>query len=266
MEQQRLDFLGYTELETEQNEIIQYENILHDLKTSLSIIYNQILLLEKSPNMQPDSLKLVQDMKRQWFKIIKMINDVNDSRDIKNDRMQPKLRNIDIVSLISNIVDSVRLLAQKKCITILFESDEKEKVMATDREMVERILLNLLSNAIKFTLENGKIIVNLVFDQEYIHISIKDTGVGISSDEMPHIQERYYRGFTNGYIKGSGIGLTIVKQLTELLSGEFYVNRLEVGTEMVVELPCKLIYSVPVQLQLIDDFYSENIMQIELTD
>ncbi len=255
-----------TKLESNDFEAISYENIIHDIKTPLSIIYSKLTELENIEAMPVIAMETLNEIKKHWFKILKLITDANDSVKIKNDALSPKLRNYNIVELVNDIVSSAKTLADKKSISVLFESDVQNIEMATDKDMLERILLNLLSNSIKFTASGGSVTISIKDSENGVRISVKDTGIGIHIDDIGNIYDRYYRGKNEYHMTGSGLGLAIVKQLTMLLGGAISIKRLEVGTEILIDLPVNILKEIPVQLKLVDDFYTENIVQIELTD
>ncbi|MEP6794498.1 MAG: ATP-binding protein, partial [Saprospiraceae bacterium] len=135
--------------------------------------------------------------------------------------------------------------AYAKKIQLHFLSDEEEIIMDYDPDIYMTILSNLISNAIKFTPENGNVYVQLnVFrksdDYSVLDITVRDTGIGIPSESLSHIFERFYQADNNGKIKGigTGIGLSLVNEFVKLLNGEIKVkSNTEKGTQFNLLLP-----------------------------
>lgn len=128
-------------------------------------------------------------------------------------------------------------------ISIVFDTDIEEKIIAFDADMMERIILNLLSNSIKFTEKGGKIEVNISDKGKEISISVKDNGIGIPSNKLDKIFDIFTQ-VDNSLRKtgGSGIGLYLVKSLVELHGGRIFVeSEYGKGTEFTIVLPYKTI-------------------------
>jgi signal transduction histidine kinase len=158
--------------------------------------------------------------------------------------MKLSLKNMNIVSVVEQIVMSVADLLNKKSISLVFDTNVEEKIMAFDEEKLERIVLNLLSNAAKFTEENGKIWVTLKDRKNYISISIKDNGIGMGKDKLNKIFSRYSQ-IDNSLTRsdeGSGIGLSLVKSLTEIHGGNVTVkSEYGKGSEFIINIPVKVL-------------------------
>lgn len=108
-----------------------------------------------------------------------------------------------------------------------------------DQDKISQVINNLLSNALKFTPEGGSVEIGVKSQDREVQISVRDTGIGISEEDLPFIFERFFRGGNgeNG-AKGSGIGLTIAKELTEAHGGKIEVkSALNHGTEFTLRLP-----------------------------
>lgn len=242
-----------------------FENIIHDIKTPLSIILDCIFNLEATTQLPEASIDIIKNMKNQLYRIMKLIRDISDYERVNSGGLLPKLRNYDIISLIRNITDSTRTLAERKKIKIEFCSELNSKTMAVDKTMIERIMLNLLSNAIKFTDVGGLIQVVLELNDDIFSIRVIDDGIGMNAAEINNIFNRYYQ--SNSHNKaGSGIGLSIVKQFAYLLNGNVLTESDDSGTEVRVDLPYTLLQNSPAEIKYYDDFYSDNIIQIELSD
>ena len=253
----------YTKLKKAEITRFTYENMLHDIKTPLTIMYNNIQEIYEFEEL-PNELKNNLDMfKKYWHKINQMLNDVSDFDKINHGFLKPKLISVDIVPLLKEITISTKPLANKKNINLTFFSNKTSENMTIDLEMLERILINLLSNAYKFTKENGKIKVSLIIGKDLIWLKVKDNGIGISEETIEKLYDRYYFEKSKDNLDGSGLGLSIVREFTKLLNGKIYISTSKNGTEFSISFP---IHKTQKQTKInhIDKFYDSNIVQIEL--
>ena len=111
--------------------------------------------------------------------MLRLINNIIDITKIDVGFTKAKFTNCDIVRVVEDITLSVINYANNKNINIVFDTEVEEHILKCDSSMIERAILNLLSNAIKFTKENGNIFVNLYKDENWVHIIVKDDGIGI---------------------------------------------------------------------------------------
>ncbi|MDL2248298.1 HAMP domain-containing histidine kinase [Tyzzerella sp. OttesenSCG-928-J15] len=249
---------------SENDSLAIYENVIHDIKGPMTIIYTYVQLLEVTKNMPKDALQHVEAIKRNCFKSLKLVNDINDSSKLRDGYLIPSFNNINIVDLLRNVTESTQPFTINKNLNLNFESSCEAKMMATDKALIERVLLNLLSNAVKSTAHNGSIWVKLVDLPDKVEITVEDNGRGIKAENLERIFERYHTGDS---IRGRGIGLSIVKEIVEVLGGEINVKSVEgKGTKMIVTLPVFLIDTEKEQERVCDDFYLDNMVQIELAD
>lgn len=156
------------------------------------------------------------------------------------------MHNFNIVSIIEDITLSVCEIYKINGIRIVFDTNTEEKIMAIDCDKIERIMLNLLSNAVKFTDKGGAVTVTLTDMDEYVQISVKDTGIGIPEAKINHIFNRFEqvdKTFTRKR-EGSGIGLTLVKSLVELHGGNISAkSKINEGSEFIFNLPATIVES-----------------------
>lgn len=223
-----------------------FSNLSHELKTPLNVIFatSQLLASQYDKNdiyeYKAEVRKYMQITKQNCYRLLRLISNLIDITRYDSGYLKLKLNNYNIVCLVEEITMSVVKYAESKGITIVFDTDTEEKVIACDPDFTERIILNLLSNAIKFTNENGSIFVNIHDEQDSIAISIRDTGIGIPDDKLDIIFERFSQVDTslNRKNEGSGIGLSLVKSLVEAHNGTISVDsKLGEGTEFIVKLP-----------------------------
>lgn len=131
-------------------------------------------------------------------------------------------------------------LAKNKNISYNYKFSNEKIYIRANRDYIKQIFLNLVDNAIKYTPENGKINVSIYDDNENIIISVKDNGMGIPSEDITRIFERFYRvdKARSRKIGGTGLGLAIVKHIVISLNGNIKVNStINKGSEFIVTLP-----------------------------
>jgi two-component system sensor histidine kinase ChiS len=223
-----------------------FANISHELKTPLNVISSTIQLLrslDESKNLGDERIKYYFSiMNQNALRLLRLINNIIDTTKIEGNYLNVNLTNGDIVYIVEELVQSVADFVQSKSISITFDTDVEEKVIAFDEEKMERIILNLLSNAVKFTDVNGSIFVNIYDRGDLIEISVRDTGIGIPEDKLNYIFERFAQidKSTTRKNEGSGIGLALVKSLVEVQGGTVYArSELGKGSEFIVTLPVK---------------------------
>ena len=222
-----------------------FANISHELRTPLNIFYSTLQLLDIKSNDMSVDFRQVYENNKQYLKInckrmLRLINNIIDITKIDVGFTKAKFTNCDIVRVVEDITLSVINYANNKNINIVFDTEVEEHIIKCDSSMIERAILNLLSNAIKFTKENGNIFVNLYKDENWVHIIVKDDGIGIPTSIQDIIFERFVQGDKSltRLNEGSGIGLSIVKSIVELNNGEIYLDSDEEnGTEFEILLP-----------------------------
>ena len=215
-------------------------NIIHDLRSYLNVITSAAQFMEH--NYKDDkNLKCIEIIKRNSFKMLKLINNLIDSNKIKNNYYKLNKKNIDIVPMIENTISCIEKFASERNINLIFDTNEEECIMAIDPEAIDRVIMNLLSNAIKFSNENSNIYINLVVKDKEIELSFKDEGCGISKEEKERIFDRFYQGKNNDNIEGSGIGLNLCMLFVKAHDGKIFLeSEINKGSIFTVILPRKI--------------------------
>lgn len=217
-----------------------FTNISHDFRTPLSLIISPVETLLDTET-DPEKAGNLQIIKQNALRLLRLVNQILDFRKVENQKMKLNPVSEDIVTTLRGICRSFSELAQKKQISLLFESGEERLVMDFDTDKIDKIFVNLISNAIKFTPEEGQVLVSLRRkDTGDVEVMVADTGIGIPDGDLPHIFERFYQveEHTGLGTRGTGIGLMIVKEFVELHRGHIEVmSRDKQGTTFIVTLP-----------------------------
>lgn len=252
-----------------------FSNISHEFKTPLNVILGSIQLLEnmKGNNALDDRghiYRYINIMKQNCYRLLRLINNLIDINKADSKFLEARFRNHDIVRIIEDITLSVAEFGRNKGLIIIFDTEIEEKVIACDVDKIERIMLNLLSNSIKYTESHGQILVNILDKGNKINVSIKDTGIGIPTEKLKTIFDRFEQidSSLRRRKEGSGIGLSLVKSFVELHHGSIWAeSQIGIGTEFFIELPAKQIFEEESNCPYTD--YSSNLVErinIEFSD
>lgn len=215
-------------------------NITHDMRSYLNVIISALQFVEHSNLKLSDNKKYMNIIKRNSYKILKLINNLIDTSRLENNYYKLEKKNIDIVSMIEGTVECIEKYSLEKDIQLIFDTNKEECIVSVDPEAIDRILMNLLSNAIKFSPSNSEIFVYLNIDSKNINISVKDNGIGISLEDQEKIFNRFYQcsNKTENESIGSGIGLDLTNYLVKAHNGTIDIKSKEnEGSEFIVTIP-----------------------------
>ena len=218
----------------------------HDIRTPMNAIigYTNIALDKiDDKEMVRDSLtKIVASS----HYLLSLINDVLDMSKIESGKIHLNENKCDLKKIFERIADLTRSQAGKKSLAISFDTDEvRHPYVIADELRLEQVLINIAGNAVKYTPKGGSIFIKATETEEYpegksrYSFSVRDTGIGMSEDFLPHIFESFSRetNSTINKIQGTGLGMAITSRLVKLMGGEISVSsKLGEGSEFVVEL------------------------------
>ncbi|MCE5220913.1 MAG: HAMP domain-containing histidine kinase [Clostridium sp.] len=222
-------------------------NISHDLRSPLNIILSifQCYKDEYKDMGKGNQCKEHTDIiKRNAYKILKLINNIIDTTKLEKRHYDIKRENLDIINLIEWNVASIDKYAKQKNISLVFDTNVEECVMAIDPEAIDRIIMNLISNAIKFSPQGSSIYINTWKSINQITISIRDEGMGIPKEEQNTVFNRFVQSSKNkrNENSGSGIGLDLVRYLTKAHKGSIELRSEENhGSEFIIKLPIEIL-------------------------
>lgn len=232
-----------------------FTNVSHEIRTPLTLILGPLEKMLNGGGSQADVRENLQLMHRNALNLDRLITQLLDFRKLQSGNLKLSLTEADIVSFIRSIVNSFNTYAREKEIKLTFTSLKKSLFTSFDPDKIEKILNNLLSNAFKYTESKGTISVNLslIFDsddnnfsegegeKQFIEISIKDTGKGISNKNIDRIFLRFFQSGESDHNSGVGIGLALVKELVQLHKGTIFVSsKPGKGTKFTIRIPYDL--------------------------
>jgi signal transduction histidine kinase/ligand-binding sensor domain-containing protein/DNA-binding response OmpR family regulator len=221
-----------------------FTNISHEFRTPLTLIISPLeKYLSENSDLPSPQKKRAESIYRNAKQLQKLINQLLDLSKLEAGRLFPEITQSDIIEFAEKVTNSFQDLAEQKNISLQFISSETHLMAYFDSDIVEKILTNLLSNAFKFSREGGEIMVSIAFkssDNKQVILKVSDNGIGISQENLPNIFNRFYQVHDNNQpqIVGTGVGLSLCKELAELHRGEILVSsKIGEGTTFSVYLP-----------------------------
>ena len=221
-----------------------FTNISHEFRTPLTLILSPTEKLLQSEEISKseilkDNLTVIQ---RNGKRLYKLINQLLELPKIDSANLKLLVSEGDIVSYAGEIVNLFIDFANSKGIQLQFKTTMKNPIVLFDADKIEKILYNLLSNAIHYSPDEGKIVLEISQDSEFIKIKIKDSGKGIPKEKLAFVFDRFYQIQNNTDSKrmSVGIGLALVQSLVGVYKGKIKVeSEVDEGTEFNISLPYK---------------------------
>ncbi|MHB1231201.1 MAG: ATP-binding protein [Burkholderiales bacterium] len=215
-------------------------NMSHELRTPLNAILGFAQLLEAGSPPPTDTQieRLHQIIKAGWY-LLELINEILDLAVIESGKVSLSREPVSLAEVMRECQAMIESQAQQRGILITFLPFDKTWFANADRTRVKQVLINLLTNAIKYNREHGTVEVACTASTPgRIHISIKDSGAGLSPEKITQLFQPFNRlGQETGREEGTGIGLVVTKQLVELMGGTIGVeSTVGVGSEFWIEL------------------------------
>lgn len=221
-------------------------NMSHELRTPMNAILGYTsLILDKAygdvPEKQEKALKRIEINAKN---LLEVINNILDLSKLSAGKMPVYMESCNLSSLVAEVIGTVEALAQTKHLNLITESDVGADVLIhTDKTKLKQILINLLGNAIKFT-ETGEVALKVEKspEKEAVLIRVRDTGIGISQENLPILFEEFKQVDSSSTRErgGTGLGLSITKKLIALLGGSIHVESASgVGSVFTIELPLR---------------------------
>ena len=202
--------------------------VSHELRTPMTSIkgYVENMLDGLTGRLTEKQLSYLSRVKYNVERLTRMINDLLDLSRIEAGRVELALRPVSLLELVTEVLESLQALARAKSVTLESCHADLLPMIRGDRDKLHQILTNLVQNSIKFTPTGGAVRVeSRVQDDEFVQVSVADTGCGIQPEELAMVFEKFYRGESAPTdARGAGLGLAIVKSLVELHGGYIWVE------------------------------------------
>jgi len=217
-------------------------NMSHELRTPLnsSLILARLLAENREGNLTEDQVRFAETIHNAGSDLLNLINDILDLSKVEAGKLEIHSEPFAVDQLLHGLDSVFRPLAEHKGLNLRLErGDDMPAELVSDRQRVEQILRNFLSNAIKFT-ERGEVVLRLWSEQDSVAMAVTDTGMGIPEDQHAAIFEAFRQadGSTSRKYGGTGLGLTISRELAQLLGGSISVDsRPGEGATFTLRLP-----------------------------
>lgn len=271
-------------LELDKQKTEFFQNISHEFRTPITLIQGPLESAVASlEGLSPAQCEIALRNSR---RLLRLVNQLLDLQRLDAGRMQPSFRPCDLVEFISQIIESFRPYCEKKGLHLVSRMDQCPTVYL-DLEKFDKVVYNLLSNAMKFTPSGGTIHVVLQYTGQNCKFQVQDTGIGILTEQIPHLFERFRQaeGSEHRSYEGSGLGLALVKELVELHGGTVTVESVygegttftvelvpgtaHLQTQQVLEVPCEvnpsraLVELAALELLEAEENHSDEILELE---
>ena len=225
-----------------------FTNISHEFRTPLTLILDPVEQLINHPELQPQKVREHYSIIRlNTQRLSRLINQLLDLSKIEAEKYQLHIEFQELIALLFRIVHSFDYQAERQEVKLSLQTNMEEVYAWFDPDAIDKILYNLISNALKASSKGGEITVNAQVlhknkndDPQQCILTVKDTGVGIPDDQLPHLFQRFFQANIRrfGSQAGTGVGLALVSELVQIHNGHIKVeSQKNVGTTFTVTLP-----------------------------
>lgn len=234
-----------------------FVNISHEFRTPLTLIKGPVEQMKASPNetLSPANIEMID---RNADRLLRLVNQLLDLSRLDANTLRPILASGDISHFLHLVASTFTSYAEQREIHYHTFLPEQPQSFLFDQDKLEKIIYNLLSNAFKFTPDGGKVVLTCSILQNLLIIRVADSGIGIALHHQPYIFDRFYLidDTTTRTQEGTGIGLSLVRELVSLLGGDIQMESYPAqGSTFTVQLPIEL-----------SDFDEKELMLISHTD
>ncbi|MGY0034738.1 ATP-binding response regulator [Pedobacter sp. NJ-S-72] len=200
-----------------------FTNMSHEFRTPLTLILSPLEDLLQNEKLKVTAGKNLKLIHKNVFRLLRLINQLIEYRKIEHDKMKIKSSPNNLIEFITDIMESFQHNAKKRNIDLRLITKEQNLIIWFDANMLDKVIFNLLSNALKFTSTNGMIHISIRKEDKNVYVDVKDNGSGMTAEEEDHVFERFYQSGINA-AKGSGLGLSLSKELMHLHHGDIEVH------------------------------------------
>jgi PAS domain S-box-containing protein len=211
----------------------------HEFRTPLSAIQTSAILIgrQNEPGKEQKREKYVSQIKRNVKQLVVILNDFLSLSKLEEGKVTANKVTFDFVALAKTLIEEVSM-TKKTGKNIIISAPDTPVLLNLDPKLVRRILMNLLSNAIKYSPENTDIHIKIKECNQFISLEVQNQGIGIPEEEQDKLFERFFRAKNAQDIQGTGLGLHIIKQFVDLMSGTIdFKSKTNKGATFLVKLP-----------------------------
>ncbi|MEO6182579.1 MAG: ATP-binding protein, partial [Verrucomicrobiota bacterium] len=219
-----------------------FANISHELRTPLTLLLSPLetMIHQRGASFDSETKSLFGIMHANGMRLLKLINDLLDLVRLESGRMEVKREPMEMLTFIRGIASAAQQMAENKGIKLEISVEPNFGPVLADRDKLEKVVLNLCFNALKFTPKGGRVELRVAKKENDFILTVTDTGIGIAQKDLPFVFDRFWQadGSSKRKFQGVGIGLSLVKELTEIHGGKVSVESEEGnGTTFTVRIP-----------------------------
>jgi len=216
-----------------------FEDLSHELKTPLTILKGEFEVVLKKARPSEEYETILRSSLEEIDRMTSLVENLLMLASFESKNIMPETRELDLGHLVKGVIAGMRRLGERKNIGISFAGEESVRI-AGDEEELKQLFLNIIDNAVKYTPEGGRIDIRLEKGGDDAVVAITDTGVGMSSADLAHIFDRFYRVHSAKPHYGFGLGLSIVKAIVDAHKGSIKVeSAVGQGTTFIISLPLR---------------------------
>ena len=220
------DLTELRSLQTMRREFIG--NISHELRTPLASIKAVVETLQDGAMENKNvAAEFLEKVNAEVDSLTQMINELIELSRIETGKSSFKFEPANLNLFIQNTVNRFLPQAERKQISVITDLQHDLPEVKMDIERIQQVINNILHNAIKFTPQNGRIVVKTGYKDNSATVQVSDTGIGISTEDLPHIFERFFKADKSRSSQGSGLGLAIAKHIVQAHNGQVWVQSQE---------------------------------------
>lgn len=220
------DLTGLRQTETSHREFVS--NVSHELRNPLASVRAMVETLEDGAIDEREVARnFLERIRHDTDRMNHLVDDLLELSRLESGQLTLQLGAVDLAALVVEVKASFEHSANDQGIALVIQVTNDLPTLSADADRLRQVLINLVENALRFTRPNGEITISAVQKPKFIEVRVRDTGVGMSSEHLPHLFERFYKVDRSRRDGGTGLGLAIVKQIVEAHGGQVWAESKE---------------------------------------